>query len=64
MPTELETIDEQLKILQQQFIDCMGTVCEVFSRIVGYYRATKNWNTGKAQEFKERTTFTMPEETT
>jgi ribonucleoside-triphosphate reductase (formate) len=39
-------------------------VCEVFSRIVGYYRATKNWNTGKAQEFKERTTFTMPEETT
>lgn len=30
---------------------------EVFSRIVGYYRPIKNWNKGKAAEFKERRVF-------
>ena len=28
--------------------------CEVWSRIVGYYRPVQNWNIGKRQEFKER----------
>ncbi len=32
--------------------------CEVYSRIVGYLRPVQNWNEGKAQEFKERKTFT------
>ena len=27
---------------------------EVYSRITGYYRPIQNWNTGKAEEFKER----------
>ena len=27
---------------------------EVYSRITGYYRPVKNWNDGKAQEFKDR----------
>lgn len=27
---------------------------EVYSRITGYYRPIKNWNDGKAQEYKER----------
>ncbi len=27
---------------------------EVYSRITGYYRPVKNWNDGKAEEFKER----------
>jgi len=27
---------------------------EVYSRIVGYYRAIKNWNKGRAQEFEDR----------
>lgn len=33
--------------------DC-GTETEIYSRITGYYRPVKNWNDGKAQEFKER----------
>ncbi len=33
---------------------------EVYSRIVGYYRATKNWNKGKAAEFKVRKEFMEP----
>ena len=32
--------------------------CEVYSRIVGYIRPVKDYNKGKAQEFKERKTFT------
>ena len=31
--------------------------CEVYSRIVGYLRPTRNWNEGKQEEFKERQTF-------
>jgi len=34
-----------------------GRRCEVFSRVVGYFRPVSNWNKGKRQEFKERVTF-------
>lgn len=28
--------------------------CEIYSRVVGYYRPVKNWNDGKRQEWKDR----------
>lgn len=31
--------------------------CEVYSRIVGYYRPVSQWNKGKVQEFKNRKYF-------
>ena len=31
--------------------------CEVYSRVVGYYRPVQQYNTGKQQEFKERKVF-------
>jgi glutaredoxin len=31
--------------------------CEVYSRVVGYYRPVHNWNKGKQQEFSERVEF-------
>ncbi len=34
-----------------------GKEAEVYSRITGYYRPVKNWNDGKAQEYKERKTY-------
>ena len=34
-----------------------GAATEVYSRITGYYRPVKNWNAGKAQEFKDRKTY-------
>lgn len=34
-----------------------GKECEVFSRVVGYFRPVQNWNLGKQQEFKDRKTF-------
>ncbi len=34
-----------------------GQPVEVYSRITGYYRPVQNWNAGKAQEFRNRTTY-------
>ena len=34
-----------------------GEATEVYSRITGYYRPVKNWNDGKAQEFKDRRVY-------
>ncbi len=31
--------------------------CEVYSRVVGYYRPVQCWNIGKKQEFKERKVY-------
>jgi len=31
--------------------------CEVYSRVVGYFRPVQNWNAGKQQEFKDRLEF-------
>ncbi len=36
-----------------------GKEAEVYSRITGYYRPVKNWNVGKAQEYKERRTYNI-----
>lgn len=39
-----------------EHFDCptCGKPAEVYSRITGYYRPVRNWNDGKAQEFKDR----------
>ncbi|MBE6633426.1 MAG: ribonucleoside triphosphate reductase, partial [Ruminococcaceae bacterium] len=34
-----------------------GKETEVYSRITGYYRPVKNWNDGKAQEYRERKVY-------
>ena len=36
-----------------------GRATEVYSRITGYYRPVQNWNKGKAQEFKDRKTYSF-----
>ncbi len=36
--------------------DC-GNKCEVYSRIVGYFRPVQNWNEGKSEEYKQRVEF-------
>lgn len=33
--------------------------CEVYSRIVGYYRPVQNWNPGKREEFKDRALYEL-----
>ncbi|HKM39766.1 MAG TPA: ribonucleoside triphosphate reductase [bacterium] len=36
-----------------------GQNTEVWSRVVGYYRPMKNWNRGKQEEFRQRSTFVV-----
>ena len=31
--------------------------CEVWTRVMGYFRPVSNWNKGKKEEFKDRKTF-------
>ena len=33
--------------------------CEVYSRIVGYFRPVSNWNVGKKAEYNDRVTFNI-----
>lgn len=33
--------------------------CEVYSRVVGYFRPVKNWNLGKRREFEERLAYSV-----
>lgn len=35
------------------------TKCEVYSRVVGYYRPVAQWNLGKKAEWNERLTFNV-----
>lgn len=36
-----------------------GCECEVFSRIVGYYRPVQQWNKGKRAEFGRRKAYRL-----
>ncbi len=38
-----------------------GEATEVYSRVVGYFRPVRNWNTGKKEEFAERKEFVVRE---
>ena len=51
---ELET---KIADLKNSLETVKGTETEVYTRIVGYYRAVKNWNLGKKEEYKFRKTF-------
>ena len=42
---------------EQHVCPICGAETEVYSRITGYYRPVKNWNDGKAQEYKERKNY-------
>ena len=57
----MSEVQVKIQKLEEDKSGVMGTPCEVYARIVGYYRAVKNWNNGKAQEYKERVNFTLRE---
>jgi ribonucleoside-triphosphate reductase len=39
-----------------------GKKCQVFSRVVGYFRPVLAWNIGKKSEFDDRVTFNLNKE--
>jgi len=54
---ELRAIDEEIAALETSLASVQGKKAEVYSRIVGYYRSVKNWNSGKREEYRERVLF-------
>lgn len=55
----LDQVNAEIAQVQQELSDVHGTQTEVYARIVGYYRAVRNWNKGKSDEFKLRKMFTL-----
>ncbi|OQY38289.1 MAG: hypothetical protein B6229_06235 [Spirochaetaceae bacterium 4572_7] len=51
------TLDDKIEALEQQLNTVKGRETEKYARIVGYYRAVKNWNKGKKEEYKFRVNF-------
>jgi ribonucleoside-triphosphate reductase len=62
---ERSEIIVKLGELEAKLQGVKGTECEVYSRIVGYFRPVKQWNNGKQEEFAERETYVaFPEKVT
>ena len=55
--TAIEKIDSKIIELENDLKEVKGTEAEVYTRIVGYYRAVKNWNKGKREEYNHRVCF-------
>lgn len=53
----IEALEKEISETEAQLQDVHGTECEVYARIVGYYRAVKNWNKGKKEEYSMRAMF-------
>ena len=53
----VEEIDAEIAQVKKELEDARGSDCEVYARIVGYYRSVKNWNKGKREEYGERKVF-------
>ncbi len=53
----VEAIDREIAECKEELANVKGRETEVYTRIVGYYRAVKNWNKGKKSEFKQRVCF-------
>lgn len=54
---EKKEILVEIEKLEQELANVKGSECEVYSRIVGYFRPVKQWNNGKQEEFYEREMF-------
>ncbi len=53
----IEQIESRIKELEEKLPEVKGREAEVYTRIVGYYRAVKNWNKGKREEYNHRVCF-------
>ncbi len=53
----LAEIEAEIAAVKEELNDVHGTETEVYARIVGYYRAVRNWNKGKRDEFNNRRLF-------
>jgi len=54
---EKQAIVDRIRQLEEELKNVKGTECEVYSRVVGYFRPVKQWNEGKQAEYKDRVVF-------
>ncbi|MCL2293582.1 MAG: thiol reductase thioredoxin [Spirochaetes bacterium] len=54
---KVKEIEEEICLLERELSETKGRETEVYTRIVGYYRAVKNWNKGKREEYNHRICF-------
>ncbi len=47
----------RIEKLEENLDSVKGTECEIYSRVVGYFRPVKQWNNGKQEEFGDRKEF-------
>ena len=52
MPLEIIIRNQTVIILDEERVEC-----EIWSRVMGYYRPVSEWNIGKIQEHKDRVYF-------
>lgn len=52
-------INDRIEQLERELENVKGRETEKYARIVGYYRAVKNWNKGKREEYKFRVNFSQ-----
>jgi anaerobic ribonucleoside-triphosphate reductase len=55
-----QEIESKIAGLREELQSVKGVECGVFQRITGYYRATRNWNKGKREEYARRKEFALP----
>lgn len=55
----LEEIEKEIAETKSELENLHGSETEVYARIVGYYRAVRNWNKGKRDEFSQRKMFNI-----
>lgn len=53
----LADVDADIARTRAEMDSARGTECEVYARIVGYYRSVHNWNAGKRAEYSKRAMF-------
>jgi len=44
---------------EKQLANAIICTCEIYSRVVGYYRPVNQWNAGKRSEFKARKVYSI-----
>ena len=55
----IKEIDADIEATKAALADVHGSETEVYARIVGYYRAVRNWNKGKREEYDHRKMFCL-----
>lgn len=57
MERNLFQIECEIAATKDELSKVRGEPCEVYARIVGYYRNVMRWNNGKKEEYKHRVMF-------